>query len=121
MTAISILPIASDVGNSGYRAILGDQQSIGTTIGEAFDALIAKLGPTGFSSAILLTQSVQPDSYFTASQQQRLTELMAQWRSARDRSDQLAPELQMELDALVEAELTASTQRLMATTQIITA
>ncbi len=52
-----------------------------------------------------------PDELFTAVQQQRLVELLARWRAARDASMPLAPDEQAELDALVEAERRAACER----------
>ena len=46
-----------------------------------------------------------------AQQQQRLSELMARWRAARDAGSALPPAQQAELDALVAAEVRASGQR----------
>jgi hypothetical protein len=49
--------------------------------------------------------------FFTAEQQQRLTELISIWRTARDRGDTLPAEQQAELDDLIEAELDATAER----------
>jgi hypothetical protein len=54
---------------------------------------------------------MQADTLFTAAQQQRLAELMAQWRIARDAGTPFSFKEQAELDALVEAELRAAIQR----------
>jgi hypothetical protein len=54
---------------------------------------------------------MQPDKLFSAEQQQRLAELMTNWRIARDAGTSLPPEEQAELDALVEVELRAACQR----------
>jgi hypothetical protein len=54
---------------------------------------------------------MQPDTLFTAEQQQRLAELMARWRAARDTGSPFPPNHRAELDALVEAELRAASQR----------
>ncbi len=74
------------------------------------DALTAQLGEQEFR-ALLLIQSFHPDTYFGAQQQARLAELMALWRSARDRGQTLPSKQQRELDRLVEAELQAATAR----------
>ena len=55
--------------------------------------------------------SRRPDRFFTAEQQRHLEELMANWHSARDAGLSLSGEEQAELDALVEAELQAATDR----------
>jgi hypothetical protein len=58
-----------------------------------------------------ITPTFGPDPFFTARQIQRLEELMARWRTARDAGTALSAEEQAELEALVEAELQASEQR----------
>jgi len=51
------------------------------------------------------------DRFFTAQQQQRLDELMRQWRPARDSWNSLSPSEHAELNALVDAEVQASGAR----------
>jgi hypothetical protein len=63
-------------------------------------------------TAIFPVPNFQPDPFFTAEQQQRLSTLMNAWREARDREETLPTALKTELDALVEAELMASAHRL---------
>lgn len=110
MTTVAILPVADANGEKSYRAVAGDKQSVGKTAGQALDALTNQLGETEFS-ALLVIQSFCPDSFFTAEQQEHLSELMDLWRAARDRGESLPPTQQAELDALVEAELKAATAR----------
>ena len=125
MTTISILPITDESGNLSYRAFsaernsegtAGNQQTIGKTAGQALDALTLQLGQSP-SNLSLLIQTFEPDPFFTAAQQQRLSELMERWRTVRDREQTLSPQEQTELDALVNAELQATQQRLNANTQ----
>lgn len=111
MTTIAILPITDESGNLSYRAIPGNQQTICKTAGQALDALTSQLGQPG-SSLSLLIQTFQPDPFFTAAQQQRLSELVELWRTARDRWQTLSPKDQTELDTLVSAELQATQQGL---------
>jgi hypothetical protein len=113
MTSISILPITDATGHQHYRASAGDRHSTGQTPGQALDAIVAQTGQQG-SEFFLLTPNFQPDRFFTAQQQQRLTTLMAQWRNARDQQQPFPDELQQELDTLVEAELLATADRLTA-------
>jgi hypothetical protein len=68
------------------------------------------LGETEFT-ALLVIQSFRPDTFFSAEQQERLSELMRLWRLARDRGEELLPEQQAQLNELVEAELKAATAR----------
>ncbi len=58
-----------------------------------------------------MIQSFHPDPFFSADQQERLSELMSLWRLARDQGQELPPEQQAELDNLVDAELGAATVR----------
>ncbi len=60
---------------------------------------------------MLLIQSIGPDRFFGAAQQQRLAELMVLWHSANDQGLTLSHPLQSELDTLVAAELKAATAR----------
>jgi hypothetical protein len=110
MTTVAILPISDANGEKCYRAIAKDKHSVGKTAGQALDALISQLDEVEFS-ALLIIQSFRADSFFSAEQQQRLSELMNLWRLARDQGQELPPEQQAELDSLVEAELRAATDR----------
>jgi len=110
MTTVAILPISNASGEKSYRAIAGDKHSVGKTAGQALDALTAQLGETEFS-ALIVIQSFRPDLFFTAEQQERLSELMHSWRLARDQGQLLPLDQQTELDTLVEAELRAATAR----------
>jgi hypothetical protein len=110
MTTIAILPENPGTRGTQYRAIAGEKQSIGRTAGEALDALTRQLDESQ-ASTLVVVQQLRPDRFFTAQQQERLQELMEQWRRARDAETCLPPEEQAELDALVEQELRASAQR----------
>ncbi|MEC4815216.1 MAG: hypothetical protein SAK29_18350 [Scytonema sp. PMC 1069.18] len=110
MTTVAILPMYDASGNKSYRAVAGDKQSIGKTAGQALDALTAELGENEFS-ALLLLQSFHPDQFFGVEQQQRLSELMDMWRTARDEGRSLSEQMQTELDNLVETEIIAATNR----------
>jgi hypothetical protein len=110
MTTIAILPENPGSSPTTYRAVAGNKQSVGRTVGEALVALAAQLNEAE-SGTLIVVQHLRPDRFFTAQQQQRLQELMARWRAARDAQTTLPPEAQAELDALVEAEVRAATQR----------
>lgn len=110
MQTISISTAANTNGDRLYRAKIGDQASTGKTLGEALDALTAKIGSLEINGVLLL-QSCQPDRFFNAEQQQRLATLMTIWRTALDRGETLPTEQQSELDALIEAELSATAER----------
>ena len=110
MTTIAIFPVNQDSQTIRYRAITNRLQSVGRTAGEALDALTAQFDTT-CSGTLVVVQPLRPDAFFSADQQRRLGELMAQWRAARDGKAAITAEEQTELDALVEAELQAATQR----------
>ena len=110
MTTISIFPDDPQSSPTRFRAVAGEVQSVGATVGEAVDALRAQLsGPD--QTTLILVQPMQGDALFTSKQRQRLGELMARWRAARDSGAAFPPEEQAELNALVEAELQAARER----------
>jgi len=113
MTKVAILPEPAQSGQVTYRAIAGRRQSVGKTAGEALDALTSSL-PEKEAGTLVIVQHQRPDEFFTAEQQGRLNELMTRWRVARDGAAVLPPAEQAELDALVEAEVRAASQRTMA-------
>jgi hypothetical protein len=110
MTTITIVPENAPESPARFRAIAGDVQSVGTTAGQALDALTGQLGGPE-QTTLVVVQPMQPDAWFTAEQRQRLEELMARWRQARDAGVPFPAEEQAELDRLVEAELRAATER----------
>lgn len=112
MTKVAILPIPTE---KGYCAIAGDRQSHGKTAGEALDALTAQLAEDE-DSTLIIVQSLRPDRFFNAVQQERLAELMGRWRIGRDKGQPLPTGEQADLEALVEVELRAAAARAAALT-----
>ena len=110
MTKVAIMPEKSAEGGMTYRAIAGTRQSVARTAGGALDALTAQLTEDE-KGTLVIVQNQSADSFFTAAQQQRLAELMARWRAARDAGEKLSAVEQAELDALAEAEVRASADR----------
>lgn len=110
MTRVAILPVPTEKGDISYRAVAGDKHSQGKTAGEALDALTAQLSEEE-ASTLVIVQSLRPDRFFNAAQQQRLAELMGRWRAARDRGETLPDDERAELEALVETELRAAAIR----------
>jgi hypothetical protein len=110
MTTIAIVPAHLPDSPTSFRAVAGDAQSVGATVGQALDALRAQIG-VAEQTTLVVVQPMQPDERFTALQQQRLAELMDRWRAARDAGTVLPPQEQAELEALVEAELRAAKER----------
>lgn len=110
MTAATILPVPTEKGGILYRGVAGDKYSEGSTVGEALDALKAQL-PEDEPSVVVVVQSLRPDQFFDAAQQRRLAELMGDKSAALHQGKPLGPQEQTELDALIEAELSASANR----------
>ena len=110
MTKVAILPEPTQSGTVKYRAVAGAQQSIGKTPGEALDALTAALPPEQ-AGTLVVVQHCQADRFFNAEQQQRLEQLMARWHNSRDTGTPLPAAEQAELDALIEAEVSAASER----------
>src|SRR5690242_17212480 len=103
MTSIAVRPESGEGGEPRFRAVAGDRESVGRTMGEALDALVAGWGDEIQEAAVLI-QRFRPDPYFTEAQQQRLRELL-------DRRPGLAPTERAELEALIDAELDATVAR----------
>jgi hypothetical protein len=110
MTKVAILPIPTEQGALLYRAIAGEKYAQGKTAGEALDALTVQLSADE-ASTLVIVQSLRPDRFFTAAQQERLAALMDHWRTARDQGASLPTDEQTELEALIAAELHASAAR----------
>ena len=110
MTRVAILPVPNTTGAPSYRAVAGDKHSEGRTAGAALDALTAQFSEDE-TRMLVIVQTLQPDRFFNAAQQQRMAELMGRWRNARDQGRALPANEQAELNALVEAEVRASANR----------
>ena len=109
MTTATIIPEAAG-STTQYRAVAGSIQAVGSTAGQALDALTSQLNEEDVGALLVVLRS-RPDRFFTAEQKQRLEELMARWRAARDAGTALPAEEQAELDGLVEAEVRAAGER----------
>lgn len=103
MTAITIHAENEASGKPRFRAIAGDRQTVGRTMGEALDALTAEWGDDIEQTAVLI-QRFRPDPYFTEAQHARMQELLAR------RAELTVPE-RAELEVLVDAELDATIAR----------
>lgn len=103
MPSIAMRTEQDERGAPQFRAIAGNQQSVGRTMGEALDALTAEWGDTIQETAVLI-QRFQPDAYFTAAQYCRIQELLTR------RATLMATE-RAELEALIDAEWDATVAR----------
>ncbi len=96
MTPIAIRAEHTKSGKPRFRAIAGNRQSVGQTMGEALDSLTADWDDDIQEAAVLI-QRFQPDTYFTATQYRRMQDLL-------DRRALLTAEERAELEALIDAE-----------------
>jgi len=103
MTSIAIRTDQKETGERQFRAIAGDRQSLGRTMGEALDALTAEWGDN-IQETVVLIQRFQPDQYFTQAQHDRMQALLS-------RRSTLTPEERIELEALIDAEVDATVAR----------
>lgn len=103
MPSIAIRTEHNEAGAPRFRAIAGNRQSVGRTMGEALDALTADWGDDIQETAVFI-QRFQPDAYFTAAQYCRMQELLT-------RRAMLTVEERAELETLIDAELEATIAR----------
>jgi hypothetical protein len=110
MATITVIPDDPRAATTPFRAVAGETQAVGPTVGQALDGLRTKLGDPK-ETTLVIVQPMSSDAFFTAEQRNRLADLMASWRAARDGGSDLPPAEQAELDALVEAEVRAAGER----------
>jgi hypothetical protein len=110
MNTIAILPESGEEHPTTFSAITKGHKATGHTPGEALDALTSQLGAEKTGVAVVV-QRFFPDKYFSAEQRDRLSELMARWRTARESGDSLPPSEQADLERLIDEELEGSTER----------
>jgi hypothetical protein len=107
MTSITVLrdENGTDTGPR-FTAVTntGKLQSIGKTMGEAIDALIAKL-PDDQASEIVIVVQPRPETAFNKDQVTRLRRLIVAAKISPLSSDD-----QAEMEALIDAEFKASAQ-----------
>jgi hypothetical protein len=103
MTAIEIRTEDGESGQPRFRAVAGDRESVGRTMGEALDALTADWGEE-IKEAVVLLPRFGPDPYFTEAQYRRMQHLLARRAS-------LTAEERAELEKLIDAELDATIAR----------
>ena len=108
MTTISVLSPPDT--HLGYRAVSDGIEATGDTPGQALDALVEQTGATSGATLVVI-QPKAGDEFFSDAQRQRLADLMARWRTARDTKQPFPPAAQAELDALITEELKAATAR----------
>jgi len=96
--------------NKIYRAISNGKSSSGKTIGQAVDALTAQFENPD-DETLYIVQRWQPDDFFTAEQQKRLSELMKKLRDAQNFNQEFTLEDREELEKLIKAELEGSGKR----------
>lgn len=110
MNTVSVFPESGNSRPQMYRAIAGDREGIGPTVGDAVNAVTAAVGGPG-ETTLVIVQPMRPDRFVSAVQIQRLQELMTKWRVALDPGTALPADEQAGLDTLVQAELEAFIER----------
>jgi hypothetical protein len=114
MTTIEIVQEQPAAKPPVYRAIHGQQQATGATPGQALDSLERALAvqQSGLTEGTtIIIQRFQPDTFFTASQQHRLQELMDRFHAASAAGQELALDEKQELEQLVDAEWQTAIER----------
>lgn len=104
MKTIVISPVKE--GRESFRAVFDNREFVGKTAGAVLDDVTAHL-ETGNNGFVVFPRW-QPDEFFTAQQQQRLSKLM---RKLHAEDDNLSEAERQELEELVEAELIGSGKR----------
>ncbi len=112
MTTITILP-EIEQKKLIYKAICGNQETIGLTPGQALDLMETSLITEGelMDETLVILQRFRADDLFTKQQQEQLQELMEEFHQSLASETEFSAIKQQELTALAEAELEASIQR----------
>jgi hypothetical protein len=110
MNKITIIAENPKSPSAAYRAAWRDQESVGPTAGAALDALTDQM-QTSEAGTLIVVQTLRPDAFFTASQRDRLAELLEKRRESSAAGLTLPVEDAGELEALVNQELSASAHR----------
>ena len=112
MTTAILSDLPGSGSEEGYTAVLGSHKAKGKTAGAALDALTAQLADNE-STSLILVQSMKPDRFFNAAQQNRLRKLMQTWKQAPEEpvSAELLAALDEELKATIERSKSLLVQR----------
>lgn len=112
MTTITIVP-EIEQKKLIYKAICGNQETIGLTPGQALDLMETSLITEGelMDETLVILQRFRGDDLFTKQQQEQLQELMEEFHQSLASETEFSAIKQQELTALAEAELEASIQR----------
>jgi hypothetical protein len=100
---VSVRTEGRDSGELWFRAFSGNRQSVGRTMGEALDALVADWGDDLEEAAVLIHR-FRPDRHFTEAQYRRMEDLLA-------RRTALTAGERAELESLIDAELEGTVAR----------
>jgi hypothetical protein len=119
MTRVAVYRGSDNPESMPYRAVSGRNQAMGSTAGEALDALASQL-PVQDAETLVIVRNMSPDRFFTAEQRERLESLLASKREALAKGHRLTAQDEAELEQLVVAELRAATARATALFQDLT-
>jgi hypothetical protein len=107
---VTILPVFNTEGEISFEAVSGNKSSLGKTPGEALDAISVHLSDDQAGTLVVI-QSFRPDRFFSASEQRRLSELLERRSRVHQQGGGLPESEQVELEALIEAEVRAAGKR----------
>jgi len=110
MTKVTITAEYPGSPNATFRAAARGRETVGRTPGAALDALAEQLDEKQ-GNTLIVVQNMRPDEFFTAGQQQRLAELLAERRTALNEGREMGSAEGAELEALVDAELEGAARR----------
>ena len=112
MTTITIVP-EIEQKKLRYKAICGNQETIGLTPGQALDLMETSLITEGepMNETLVIVQRFRADDLFTKQQQKKLQGLMEELHQYLASETKFSDVKQQELTDLAEAELEASIQR----------
>jgi hypothetical protein len=117
MPKVAVLELPEKDGVLSYVAMQGNKQAVGTTVGQALDALTEQIPMT--ASTIVIVQRLQADAFFGVQDQHRLAELMERWHLFQAEGKLLPSSEQKELEDLIEKELEASERRAAALAEML--
>ena len=101
-----VIVIRHETSDSPFEAHQDDLRAEGPTLGVALDRLLDQLGET--DEPLILVRQGRSDRFFTQAEFDRLQELMAR---NKGQGEPLRPEETAEMEALIDAELLATTKR----------
>jgi hypothetical protein len=110
METITIISEDPASPSAAFRASSCGRESVGKTPGAALDALTDQMQPSETSTLIVI-QNHKADVFFTASQQDRLQELLNIREKCELSGNAMVPSERSELESLIAQELDGTARR----------